>query len=437
MTNGTAHSWHVHSPILEEEAMRPHRRGFTLIELLVVIAIIGVLMGLILPAVQSARKTARKTECASNMKNVALALFQFNINKGRYPNSGTYAVSFDDPAKPTKIQYYTGGTTGGNTNGKWYSWVVDILPYLDQNAIFDSWDFNSSYDSGGGAAGSNSELANTYIKILTCPEDDSLAPGQGNLSFAVNGGFCYSNIPASVAYPIATPPAFDPLLAPKYNVKFNNPAHSTAVGSPFYYQTERALGVMFPGTVSPNPSSGSVSGGTLPSASLAWNAIAHTGSSVIDGQSTTLMIGENLRTGVNPGTLGTNWANPDPNYAAFYGAPQICMGSGGSGTIGDCTEVDYNKTNSKATTPAANPPIDAAINSGQSKPEGASPFLSSFHPGGVNVGMCDGSVRFIQSGIDGNVLAKLISSQGGRSFGRPAIGSSYSGFAQSPLNEDY
>src|SRR3954453_13036483 len=124
MTNGTAHSWHVHSPILEEEAMRPHRRGFTLIELLVVIAIIGVLMGLILPAVQSARKTARKTECASNMKNVALALFQFNTNKGRYPNSGTYAVSFDDPAKPTKIQYYTGGTTGGNTNGKWYSWVV-------------------------------------------------------------------------------------------------------------------------------------------------------------------------------------------------------------------------------------------------------------------------------------------------------------------------
>src|SRR5947207_4218675 len=86
------------------------KRGFTLVELLVVIAIIGVLVALLLPAVQSAREAARRSQCLSNLKQVSLAMHNYESAYGRLP-VGAYGCC-------------------------WGTWQVSVLPYLEQVNLF-------------------------------------------------------------------------------------------------------------------------------------------------------------------------------------------------------------------------------------------------------------------------------------------------------------
>src|ERR1051325_2593819 len=91
------------------------RRAFTLVELLVVIAIIGVLVALLLPAVQHAREAARRSSCLNNMKQIGLAIEQFQLTKGVYPSSNTDDIfTWDD------------GT--GDLN---HSWASVIMPFVE------------------------------------------------------------------------------------------------------------------------------------------------------------------------------------------------------------------------------------------------------------------------------------------------------------------
>src|SRR3954449_10816988 len=89
--------------------------GFTLVELLVVIAIIGILVALLLPAIQAAREAARRAQCQSNMKNVALAVLNYESNSKKYP------VGF--VSQPAEVESW--------------AWGVFILPYLEEQGIYD------------------------------------------------------------------------------------------------------------------------------------------------------------------------------------------------------------------------------------------------------------------------------------------------------------
>jgi prepilin-type N-terminal cleavage/methylation domain-containing protein len=109
---------------------RPSAQGFTLVELLVVIAIIATLIGLLLPAVQSAREAGRRTQCMGNMKQVALSVVSYESGKRAFPaGSTTRTASLNGP-------YYT-------------TWSVDVLPYIEQGTLFDSWK-NASISAGTG-----------------------------------------------------------------------------------------------------------------------------------------------------------------------------------------------------------------------------------------------------------------------------------------------
>jgi prepilin-type N-terminal cleavage/methylation domain-containing protein len=108
-------------------SMSEQRRGFTLVELLVVIAIIGILVALLLPAVQSAREAARRTQCINNLKQIGLAIHNFHDSRQWLP--------------PT----HTGGAP---PNDKYGTWFVVILPYLEQQALYDQFDLTVPWDQG-------------------------------------------------------------------------------------------------------------------------------------------------------------------------------------------------------------------------------------------------------------------------------------------------
>ena len=79
------------------------------------------------------------------------------------------------------------GYFGAAVQGQFHSWVVETLPELDQQELYNRWSFGRPWDDA--AKSSNASLGATAVRILRCPSDISVVPGQGNLSYVVNGGF--------------------------------------------------------------------------------------------------------------------------------------------------------------------------------------------------------------------------------------------------------
>lgn len=131
-------------------ARRPHK-AFTLVELLVVIAIIGVLIALLLPAVQAARESARKAHCKNNLKQIGLALHNYEMALGCFPPGYVYAA-----------------TPGGNRAG--FGWGALVLPYLEQKPLHERFDFRLPiYDP------LHQSPSQQHLDVYLCPSD----PGAG------------------------------------------------------------------------------------------------------------------------------------------------------------------------------------------------------------------------------------------------------------------
>ena len=145
---------------------RPMRVGFTLVELLVVIAIIGVLVSLLLPAVQAAREAARRAQCQSQIKQFALAMHNYESANGHFPE-GTR----------TKLQSTCNGLSalgnGGSQCNNGPSWAILILPYIEQQALFDQMDLNEPfpYLYSDCKNSPNRALMMTPLGIWQCPSD--------------------------------------------------------------------------------------------------------------------------------------------------------------------------------------------------------------------------------------------------------------------------
>jgi prepilin-type N-terminal cleavage/methylation domain-containing protein/prepilin-type processing-associated H-X9-DG protein len=138
------------------------RRGFTLIELLVVIAIIGVLVALLLPAVQAAREAARRSQCINNLKQIGLALQNYHDVVGSFPG-----------AKPGHFNL----ATPGDMNNQ--SGFVSILPYIEQQTLFNAWNLQVLFDGNNNVAGHwtsqavFSTVTTSVVNSYLCPSDTS------------------------------------------------------------------------------------------------------------------------------------------------------------------------------------------------------------------------------------------------------------------------
>ncbi|QDT69424.1 hypothetical protein MalM25_23610 [Planctomycetes bacterium MalM25] len=108
--------------------MKVYRNGFTLVELLVVIAIIGILVALLLPAVQAAREAARRTQCTNQLRQLALAITNFESTYEFLPPGGTSALTNAPSWVIAGNQFISGGGYGPN-------WALQIFPFVEENAL--------------------------------------------------------------------------------------------------------------------------------------------------------------------------------------------------------------------------------------------------------------------------------------------------------------
>jgi prepilin-type N-terminal cleavage/methylation domain-containing protein/prepilin-type processing-associated H-X9-DG protein len=323
------------------------RYGFTLVELLVVIAIIGVLIALLLPAVQAAREAARRMQCTNNLKQLALSLHNYHDTHNSFPSNG------HDLWKDGKVLY-----------GNWISAFVDLLPFIEMTARYER--FYGSGDHPLAPLFSNPATANEAtrgpIAAFNCPSDGT--------------NFCF----AGDAKGAAT----------NYVMSYGDTTWNTHILC----------------TRTPTPIYRGVFNGRY-----VWKTMG----GITDGTSNTIVFSECIvaqnavdnRIGVGvaqiPKTTGGH-VNKPGTIAAYRGVNNqttsaVNTGVGGRGQLfsmgagvytGFSTILPPNSPNGSDSGGSPNSIHDSASMMG----------AASNHSGGVNAGLCDGSVRFVSETIN-------------------------------------
>ena len=327
------------------------RLGFTLIELLVAVGIIGLLLGLALPAVQSARESARRASCANNMKQLGLALQNYESAIGCFPPWGVTSALWMG--------------ADGHPVVSLASAHVMLIGYLDEINLYNSLNVGTPLLNYGNLAGANYTAALQAVDTFLCPSDPmAMARPYAPVNYRVNAGRCGACTSRNGG-PLTQEGAFT--LVGTHASAFTDGLSSTIAFS------EKPISEI--GRVAANIDSIAVDPLTLPrNGFIPWTSWVD----VCANQAPTVQMWE---------PAGLTWLIGGAYYTAFFPlAPP-------NTPIPDCGVGAYDGTG-----------VFAA---------------RSYHPGGVNAAMADGSVRFVGSGIAAPVWAALGTRQGGEVVSSP------------------
>lgn len=320
-------------------------RGFTLIELLVVIAIIAILIALLLPAVQQAREAARRSQCRNNLKQLGLALHNYHDTHSRFPPPGIHNLEVpsvsNNRANPTSTSWGP-------------SWVVLILPYIDQQPLWSMYGFDTTVRNR-----ENPLVVITELPTVKCPTDSELKatfqnPGLTSTRYARGN----------------------------YGVNCG-PANAFAVGEFRDFRRQR----------------GPFHFGEYYGAKI---------SDIEDGTSNTILIGE-IIAGYRAADIRGAWAEPAGMYICggnrLNQDPRIILRPNGNA-------LDDFQADRPARCSADNDDRNLRCITGTAA-EGVFQTARSKHVGGVTVCLADGSVRFITENLDADTWRKLLAQASG------------------------
>jgi prepilin-type N-terminal cleavage/methylation domain-containing protein/prepilin-type processing-associated H-X9-DG protein len=345
------------------------RRGFTLIELLVVIAIIAVLIALLLPAVQSAREAARRMQCVNNLKQLGLALANYESSNGCFPPTGS-----DDP---------------GDGLDNDFSSKARLLPFLEQPAVFNALN-QSFYGIGTINPAINLTAVSATISTFLCPSDGNdpnytvlgTKTGQTNYGNNLGVSITLNNLAFDGPAWRMNDPAKGP---PTTFAAITDGASNTAAHSEWLKGTNTLFGrqAFWTGTIPYSRNPGSYWPGP-------------NGSSIVTLQ----QVLQQVAGGCQPNmSLPANWDQKGMAWVVNLAG----VGGGYSHLLAPnktaCFYPQYNYAKYNEPAPGND---DVTMMNAQSN-----------HPGGVNVGFLDGSVKFIKDTISLTTWAALATKAGG------------------------
>jgi prepilin-type N-terminal cleavage/methylation domain-containing protein/prepilin-type processing-associated H-X9-DG protein len=340
-------------------------KGFTLIELLIVITIVGVLIGLLMPAVQAAREAARHATCSNNLKQMGLALANYESTHRCLPPAG----------ESTYFSQVNGKILRGTQFVDGPSVLAHILPFIEGGNIYNAYNFDLEYNNLSGA---NFTAASAVISTYLCPTSSvNQLPSGGSDAIDPN----------------------DP-IASQLSIGYG----MTSYGATVYTDIDPNLVVDLPGSQPAVPSRNPLSrrDGLL---KFSKTAVAE----CTDGLSNTIAIGEDPRDAryVSPylesyvSPIRPDIIRPVPQGRRRYWRwAEPDNGFGVSGKPNNKYRPDREETF-----------YIEGISAGNNA--GANDELFSYHPGGVNVLMGDGSVRFVRDNINLKVLRSAVTLNGG------------------------